>query len=120
MGVIKKSITAKLVKRAYKLLAAQNKEHKKNKEQIMDTVADRLNKGARLTVFGKVAASADNRKKIDTLITKLKDALPSRLEGGNSVVRASPQEIKAPEVYHAVEIKSPFPVAFVAIIAAAM
>ena len=32
MAVVKKSISSKIVTRAYKLLAAQDKEHKKNKE----------------------------------------------------------------------------------------
>ena len=86
----------------------------------MDTVADRFNKNARLTVFGKVAAIAENKKKIDTLVGKLKDALPGRLEGGNSIAKTSTQEVKAPEVYHAVDIKNPYPVAFAAVIAAAL
>ena len=43
MLIIKKSITKKLVQRAYKLISSQNKEYKKKKVEVMDTVAARLN-----------------------------------------------------------------------------
>ena len=110
MNIIKKSISSKVVKRAYAMLVAQNKEHKKHREQILDTVANTLNAPAQITVFGKVADSGATKKKTDVLVSKLKAMLPKRLDHGSKGAKLNYDPIKAKDVYREISLGGSFPV----------
>ena len=85
--IIKKSINKKLPVRAFKMLAAQNKEYKGKRQLIIDSVASTLNSSASITIFGKLPAKSENKDKIKTLVDKVKASLPKKLD-----VEGTPQK----------------------------
>lgn len=87
MMIVKKSINKKAATRAYKLLAAQNKEHKSKKEVIIDTAASILNTMVTVTIFGKLADSGANKEKIKKIVDKIKETAPKRIEDGGKGIK---------------------------------
>lgn len=99
--IIKKSITKKVVQRAYKLLVQQNGEFKQKKDEILDTVSRILNKDAEVTIFGKLANNSDNKDKIEKLIEKVKASMPKKkLEEGGNVTKQVTTMPRHLELYH--------------------
>ena len=89
MQIVKKSINKKLVSRAYKLLVAQDKDHKAKKEEIMDSVAAAINSSHTVTIFSKILNSDENQKKIKNLVAKIKLMIPKKVEQGKHAVKPS-------------------------------
>ena len=76
--IVKKTITAKLVNKTFKLIVSRIKELKDHKEKVLNTIASKLMQEVIVDIYGKTDLKKNG--KLAEFIEKIEKSYPKRLD----------------------------------------